>query len=74
VTSELSAPNRPEFDTDDWDDQDLLTKDEARLRVEQGVRVAEEELAAARTSAPDRVASLETYLERARTELASITS
>jgi hypothetical protein len=65
----LFGTDRPEFQTDDWDDQDLLTKDEARLRLEQSVRVTQDEYERARASAPERVAELELYLRRAQAVL-----
>jgi hypothetical protein len=50
VTDPIDAPSlfpddRPDIPTDDWEDQDLLTKDEARLRLEAGLRVVNDQLA-----------------------------
>jgi hypothetical protein len=66
---DLFGTDRPDFETDDWDDQDLLTKDEARLRIEQTIRVTEGELQRARASEPERVPRLELHIERARAVL-----
>lgn len=66
---DLFGADRGGIETDDWADQDLLTKDEARLRIEQTIRVTEAELARARGSEPARVPQLELYLERARSVL-----
>jgi hypothetical protein len=68
-SGDLFGADRPGIETDDWADQDLLTKDEARLRIEQTIRVTEAELVRARESEPAQVAQLEQYLERARAVL-----
>jgi hypothetical protein len=69
LDDDLFGTDRHEIETDDWADQDLLTKDEARLRIEQTIRVTEGELQRARASEPERVPQLELYLERARAVL-----
>ena len=69
LDGDLFGTDRHGFETDDWADQDLLTKDEARLRIEQTIRVTEAELERARGSQPGRVPQLELYLERARAVL-----
>jgi hypothetical protein len=64
-----SGTHRPDFETDDWADQDLLTKDEARLRIEQTIQATKGELERARRSEPERVPQLELYIERAQAVL-----
>jgi hypothetical protein len=66
---DLFGTHRLDVEADDWDDQDLLTKDEARLRIEQAIRVTASELERARVSQPERVPQLELYIERARAVL-----
>ena len=66
---DLFGAHRPEFETDDWADQDLLTKDEARLRIEQTIEVTKGELERARVSEPERVPQLERHIERAQAVL-----
>jgi hypothetical protein len=70
---DLFGADRPEFETDDWADQDLLTKDEARLRIEQTIQVTKGELERARASEPERVRQLELHIERAQAVLEFIT-
>jgi hypothetical protein len=72
LDDDLFGDDRHDIATDDWADQDLLTKDEARLRIEQPIRVPEDALERARESEPERVPQLELYLERARTVLGNI--
>jgi hypothetical protein len=69
LDDDLFGADRREIEADDWSDQDLLTKDEARLRIEQTIRVTESELERARVSEPARVPQLELYLQRARAVL-----
>jgi len=45
--SGLFPDDRPDIEADDWSDQDLLTKDEARLRLEHSLYLAEKDLASA---------------------------
>jgi hypothetical protein len=66
---DLFGIHRPDVEADDWDDQDLLTKDEARQRIEQTIRVTAGELEQARVSQPERVPQLELYIERAQAVL-----
>ena len=66
----LFGDDREEIAADDWSDQDLLTKDEAGARIEAIVAQTNEELAAARVSAPEKVAGLEDYLRRLKAVLA----
>lgn len=70
---DLFGTHRPEFETDDWADQDLLTKDEARLRIEQTIQVTKGELERARVAEPERVPQLELHIERAQAVLELIT-
>jgi hypothetical protein len=70
---DLLGAHRPEFETDDWADQDLLTKDEARLRIEQTIQVTNGELERAQVSEPERVPQLELHIKRAQAVLEFIT-
>ena len=72
-SDDLLGADRPEFETDDWADQDLLTKDEARLRIEQTIQVTKADLERARVSEPGRVAQLKLHIERAQAVLEFIT-
>jgi len=53
--------SREPIDTHDWDDQDLLTKDEARRRLQRAADLLREELTAA---GPDDAEGLRARLER----------
>ena len=69
LDDDLFGTDRHDIEADDWSDQDLLTKDEARLRIEQTIRVTQDALERARVSEPDRVPQLQLHLERARAVL-----
>lgn len=64
IDGDLSADDGREFDADDWTDQDLLTKDEATLRLTQAARVTRDMLAKAQATAPDQVPDLERRLRQ----------
>jgi hypothetical protein len=68
--SDLFAPSRPDIPTDDWDDQDLLTKDEARLRLERSAEVLRQLIE--RGGNPDDVASALEQLRRIDRVLANL--
>ncbi|MGX7680058.1 hypothetical protein ACSMXN_14295 [Jatrophihabitans sp. DSM 45814] len=68
----LFPESRPDIPTDDWDDQDLLTKDEARLRLEQSAAVLRSDLAKAEQSNPSAVADLELQIKRIEIALSNI--
>jgi hypothetical protein len=68
--SELFAPSRPDIPTDDWDDQDLLTKDEARLRLERSAEVLRQLIE--RGGSPDDVAAALEQLRRIDRVLANL--
>jgi hypothetical protein len=60
-----SSLSRPDIPTDDWDDQDLLTKDEAGLRLQHSANLLRRQLAeAAGSSDSAAVADLETQIHR----------
>ena len=69
IDEHLFGDDRHEIVADDWDDQDLLTKDEAGQRLEATIRATEAELEQARVSAPQRVPQLELFLRRAHAAL-----
>jgi hypothetical protein len=58
------SDSRPAIPTDDWDDQDLLTKDEARLRLEHSAGLLSQQLADAHGSDPAASAALELQVRR----------
>jgi hypothetical protein len=66
----LFPESRPDIPTDDWDDQDLLTKDEAVLRLEHSADLIRGQLA--ETSDPAVVAELEEQIARIERVLANI--
>jgi hypothetical protein len=66
----LFPENRPDIPADDWDDQDLLTKDEAALRLEHSAALARTELA--KTSDPVAVAELQQQIARIDRALGNI--
>jgi hypothetical protein len=68
--SDLFAPSRPNIPTDDWDDQDLLTKDEARLRLERSAEVLRQLIE--RGGNPDDVVSALEQLRRIDRVLANL--
>ena len=55
---------RPDIPTDDWEDQDLLTKDEAGLRLQESAALLRNELTEAVRSNPAAVADLEMQIQR----------
>jgi hypothetical protein len=60
----LFSLSRPDIPTDDWDDQDLLTKDEAGLRLRQSAALLRRQLAETDGSDPAAVSALETQIQR----------
>jgi hypothetical protein len=70
ASGSLFPENRPDIPTDDWDDQDLLTKDEAALRLEHSADLIRGQLAEA--SDPAVVAELEEQIARIERVLANI--
>ena len=69
IDEHLLGDDRPEISTDDWEDPDLLTTQEAGHRLEATIRATEADLETARESAPERVPQLELFLRRARAAL-----
>lgn len=61
-----------DLDADDWEDQDLLTKDEAAARLAQAAQAARDDLAAAAATEPERVPGLELRLRQIEAVLATI--
>jgi hypothetical protein len=55
--------SRPDIPTDDWEDQDLLTKDEASLRLRESAARLRRQLADTDGSDP-AAAALETQIQR----------
>ena len=70
ASGSLFPENRPDIPTDDWDDQDLLTKDEAALRLEHSAALLRAQLA--ETSDPAAAGELEEQLGRIERVLANI--
>jgi hypothetical protein len=68
----LFPESRPDIPTDDWDDQDLLTKDEASLRLEHSARLARTELAQLGGSDPVAAAALEDQIRKIELVLKNI--
>jgi hypothetical protein len=70
----LFPESRPDIPTDDWDDQDLLTKDEAALRLEHSAKLARAELAAIRAAngSDSAAAALEDQLRKIEAVLKNI--
>jgi hypothetical protein len=68
----LFPESRPDVPTDDWDDQDLLTKDEASLRLEHSARLARTELAQLGSSDPVATAALEDQIRKIEAVLKNI--
>jgi hypothetical protein len=66
----LFPENRPDIPADDWDDQDLLTKDEAALRLEHSAALLRTQLAG--TSDPAVAAELGEQITRIERVLANI--
>jgi hypothetical protein len=61
----LFADSRTEIAADDWEDQDLLTKDEARLRLRQSAEILKAQLAGLGPDGdPGQSAELRTQLDR----------
>jgi hypothetical protein len=61
----LFADTRQEIAADDWEDQDLLTKDEARLRLRASAEMIEAELAGLGSDGePGRTRELREQLDR----------
>jgi hypothetical protein len=61
----LFADARTEIAADDWEDQDLLTKDEARLRLRESAEMLQAQLAGlGRDGDPEQTAQLRTQLDR----------
>jgi hypothetical protein len=68
----LFPEDRPDIPTDDWDDQDLLTKDEASLRLEHSAKLIRAQLEQVRTNDPGAGQALEEQLGRIERVLANI--
>jgi hypothetical protein len=60
----LFPDSRPNIPTDDWDDQDLLTRDEAGLRLAQSAQLARSQLAQLDGSDPAAAAALEDQIRK----------
>jgi hypothetical protein len=61
----LFADSRMEIAADDWEDQDLLTKDEARLRLLQSAEMLQAQLTGLGPEGdPEQTAQLRTQLDR----------
>jgi hypothetical protein len=68
------SQSRPDIAADDWDDQDLLTKDEAGLRLEYSAELLRTQLADADGSDPAAVAALDLQLQRIEKVLKNLRS
>ncbi|MCL2586423.1 MAG: hypothetical protein FWE35_28680 [Streptosporangiales bacterium] len=71
MNASLPAGSR-DLDADDWEDQDLLTKDEAAVRLSNAAQAVRDDLAEAEATEPERVPGLEQRLRQIEAVLAHV--